>query len=261
MITITDIETGLRDMGLAADSIVLVHSAYKAFGGVVGGPAAVIEAIQNVIGPRGTLVVPTFNFDFSSSGVPFDARTTPSQMGIISEMVRRDPRSRRVIHPVYSFAVLGPLAVQLAATRCGSSYGSASLFGRLVELEGQIMTVGLPYNSSMTFFHHVEEVEGVVYRHVKRFCGEVRDESGALVDEDWQIFVRDVSRGVVTQVEPMGAILESLGLVAQRRIGEATVRLMRARAVYAATVRAMRENPFVLYQVVPEPDADLGAAE
>lgn len=259
MITAAQIETGLRELGLAADAIVLVHSAYKAFGGVAGGPAAVVQAIERVIGPRGTLIAPTFNFDFTS-GTPFDARSTPSQMGAISEIVRQDPRSRRVVHPVYSFAVLGPLADQLAAARSGSSYGSATVFGRLVDLDGQILIIGLAYNHSMTFFHHVEEVVGVDYRYIKRFRGEVRDETGALVDEDWQIYVRDVDRGVATQVEPMGRLLQQMGLIAERRIGDATVRLMRARPVYEATVREMRQDPLLLYEIHAAPDPGSAAA-
>ena len=40
-VTQDDIERGLRALGLGEQSHVLVHSAFKAFGGVEGGPIAV----------------------------------------------------------------------------------------------------------------------------------------------------------------------------------------------------------------------------
>lgn len=248
MLTLGDLTIEFRNMGLDQGDLVLVHSSYKSFGGVDGGPQTVIDALLQAIGNSGTLVMPTFNFDFCS-GEAFDLHATPSQMGIITELVRQMPEAHRVFHPIYSFVAVGVLAEELGALSNKSSYGADSLFAKLMDHDGKIMIIGLSYNDSMTFFHYVEEMEGVDYRYLKDFTGEVRDGEGRRSTDTFQMLVRDWDRGVVTAVDPMGEVLEQEGVVHMREIGDATVKLVRARDVYQITAREMKRNPQLLYRV------------
>lgn len=236
------------ELGVGAGDVLLVHSSYKSLGGVEGGPQAVIDALRDLLGPDGTLVVPTFNFDFCR-GTPFDARTTPSQMGVLTELVRTNPDSRRIAHPIYSFAALGARAEACSAIANVSSYGADSLFAKLREWDAKIMVIGLSYNASMTFFHHVEEMEGCDYRYMKEFTGPYTGSDGVASSRTFTMFVRDLDRGVETAVEPMGELLESLGVIGSRQVGAATVRLMKANEVYAATAREMRRDPALLRRI------------
>lgn len=235
-----------RDLGLGGGDTVLVHSSYKSLGPVIGGPRTVIDALQCVLGPDGTLIMPTFNFGFCE-GEPFDARTTPSSMGVLTELVRKDPNSKRVEHPIYSFAVVGARADEAASISDPSSYGADSLFGHLGKWEGKIMIIGLPYNESMTFFHHVEELQGVGYRYSKSFSGIVTDVTGESCERTVTMYVRDLDRGVLTAVNAMGELLANKGLIRSTRIGHATVRLMEAQEIFDATVEAMQKEPRLLY--------------
>src|SRR3990172_1035513 len=101
-----------RILGLTQGDTLLVHSSYKSLGGVEGGPQTVIDALLEVLTPTGTLIMPNFNFDFCK-GAPWDVRSTPSKMGAITELVREDPRAKRVFHPIYSFAIIGKHAETL----------------------------------------------------------------------------------------------------------------------------------------------------
>jgi aminoglycoside 3-N-acetyltransferase len=248
MIGHNDLVSGFTDLGLQAGDTVLVHSSYKSFGGVEGGPQDVIEALLEVLTPEGTLIMPAFNFDFNK-GKPWDVRTTPSQMGIITEIARTDPRFKRVFHPIYSFSIAGKHAGELTRKRYKSSYERISVFGRLRDLDGKIMVIGLSYNNSMTFFHHVEQMEGVDYRFIKQFTGEVTDENGNSWVDTFDMLVRDLDKGVHTMVDPMGALLEERGVIQSRRIGEADVKLMKASDVYRITAVEMRKNPNLLYYI------------
>jgi aminoglycoside 3-N-acetyltransferase len=192
--------------------------------------------------------MPTFNFDFCK-GIPWDIRSTPSHMGIITNLVREHPDAKRVFHPIYSFAVLGKHAGYLTEGRYKSSYGENSVFGLLRELDGKIMIVGLSYTNSMTFFHHIEEMEGVDYRFMKSFTGMVTDEDGYTYEDTFTMLVRDLEKGVVTEVDPMGELMEAAGIVSVDQIGEATVKLMKANDVYSFTAREMRRDPMLLYQI------------
>jgi aminoglycoside 3-N-acetyltransferase len=235
-------------IGVKAGDTLLTHSSYKSFGGVEGGPQIVIDALLHVLGEEGTLIMPTFNFDFCK-GQTWDVNETPSHMGIITELVRKDPRSQRVFHPIYSFSAIGAQADFLTRERYKSSYERNSLFGKLRQLDGKIMVVGLSYNDSMTFFHHVEELEGVDYRYLKTFTGIVTDENGETYEDSFQMLVRDIDQGVETMVDPMGALAEEAGIITVAQIGAAKVSLMNANQIYDFTAREMRRDPKLLYEI------------
>lgn len=246
--TKNDLIGGVHNLGLNAGDTVLVHSAYKSLGGVEGGPQTVIDALLELLTAEGTLIMPTFNFDFNK-GHPWDVRSTPSQMGILTELVRQDPRARRVFHPIYSFAIIGKLADFLTRERYKSSYERKSLFGKLRDVDGKIMIIGLDYTHSFTFVHHVEELEGVDYRYMKAFTGQVTEEDGRTYVDTFYMMVRDLDKGVITEVNPMGALLEARGVVKVGKIGDATVKLMKAAEAYPVIAEEMKRDPFLMYQI------------
>src|SRR5689334_14049282 len=98
MITKQYLTNEFRALGMQPGDTIFVHSAYstlsRAEGGVDGGPQTVVDAILETVGAEGTLIMPTFNYDFLR-GTPWDIRTTPSQMGVLTELVRNDPRASR----------------------------------------------------------------------------------------------------------------------------------------------------------------------
>ena len=250
MLTFEQLVDGFRNLGVMQGVTLLVHSSYKSFGEVDGGPETVVRALEAVLGTDkdGTLIMPTFNFDFNK-GVPWDVRKTRSKMGALTEIVRMDPRSKRVFHPFYSFAILGKHAEMLGSLRYKSAYERNSVFGKLRDLDGKIMVIGLSYNNSMTFFHHIEQMEGVDYRFLKQFTGEVTDENGNTYTDTFEMLVRDIDKGVLTMVDPMGALMEEHGVIQSAKIGEADVKLMKANEVYEFTAREMKRDPHLLYQI------------
>jgi aminoglycoside 3-N-acetyltransferase len=251
MLTLENLVNEFEALGLSAWDTLLVHSSYKSLGGVEGGPQTIIDALLAVLGEDGTLIMPTFNFDFCK-GRPWDIRTTPSHMGAITNMVREHPDAKRVFHPIYSFAILGKYADYLTKDRYKSSYGRNSVFGKLRELDGKIMVIGLRYTDSMTFFHHIEEMEGVDYRYMKEFTGLVTDEDGNTYEDTFTMLVRDIDKGVITEVDPMGDLMEEAGVITVRQIGDAKVSLMKANDVYEFTAREMRRDPKLLYYIEGE---------
>jgi len=248
MLTFERLVEDFRDLGVEEGDTLLVHSSYKSFGPVDGGPQTVVRALEAALGEEGTLIMPTFNFDFNK-GTPWDVRTTPSKMGVLTELVRTDPRAKRVFHPFYSFAILGKHAETLGNLRYKSSYERNSVFGKLRDLDGKIMVIGLSYNNSMTFFHHIEQMEGVDYRFLKQFTGEVTDENGHTYTDTFEMLVRDIDKGVMTMVDPMGGLMEKAGIIKVCRIGEADVKLMKANEVYEFTAREMKRDPHLLYYI------------
>ena len=85
-VTRSEIVAGLQALGVRRGSILLVHSALSSLGWVEGGADEVIDALLDVLGAEGTLLMPTHP---ARDGRVFDPDSIPSDMGRISETFRR----------------------------------------------------------------------------------------------------------------------------------------------------------------------------
>ena len=198
--------------GVQAGDVLLVHSSIKRTlrrcmkEGLVIGPQDLLESFLKAVGPSGTLLLPLFNFDFTK-GVPFDIRSSPSQMGALTEAGRAHPLAVRTGHPIYSFCAIGHQAEAFRSIDNRSGYGADSPFGLLRAMNGKIAVLDLPDQNSMTFYHHVEEMHEVPYRYHKTFTGPYTDASGATADKTYGLFVRNIEQGVLTHVNPAGELM------------------------------------------------------
>jgi|TARA_B110000495_G_C23038116_1_gene620921 aminoglycoside N3'-acetyltransferase len=245
MLTCNELISKFKELGIKNGDVILLHSSFKSLGTVSNGPGDVIDALLHILGKNGTLIVPTFNFDFCK-GNSFNVNETPSQMGIITEFVRKNRDSVRTKDPVYSFAIMGKLKERLGNLVYDSCYGNDSMFAQLRKYDGKIVIIGLAYNDSMTFFHHIEEMEGCDYRYFKEFNGNVINLNGIKQKTRIKIFVRNLEKKVETDVDKMGIILENNGLVNKIKIGNADVKILDANQVYIRTAKELKNNPHIL---------------
>lgn len=245
MITKSYLIDEFQALGMQKGDTIFVHSAYSTLGrspgGVEGGPQTVINALLELLGPEGTLIMPTFNYGFLR-GTPWDIRTTPSQMGVLTELVRQDPRALRSFHAIYSVAAIGRHAAEAAAHQSTDCFGETTIFTKLREWRAKILVLGLPFSKSFTFLHHCEQAAGVDYRYLKEFKGTTIDLQGRPHEMTYTMFVRDVERGVVLDFEPIGAILDR-EVSSRRMIGACDTRLLDANKTFEVAVKAMLDHP------------------
>ena len=229
-----------RECGIQPGDTVLVHSSLKrTLTEHNTTPQAVMESFIEAAGPEGTVLFPLFNFDFTK-GVPFDIRNTPSQMGALTEAARLHPGAVRSGHPIYSFAIIGLNAEKFKVDNF-SGYGADSPFGILRELDGKIAVLDLADLNSMTFYHHIEEMHEVDYRFHKKFTAPYTNIHGETSERTYGLFVRDLERGVTTDVDPMGELLWQKGLYHGQRPKEGTgLRTINANAMFAAVSEVIK---------------------
>lgn len=212
--------------GIQSGDTVLVHSSLKRLVRIVLRevgekltPDQVKDSLLEAVGLNGTILVPLFSFDFPRTGF-FDLNESVSQMGILTETFRLDTRSIRTCHPIYSFAAIGAEAERFENLNNKSGYGADSPFGILHELNGKIAVIGLDDQNSMTFYHYVEEMNQVDYRYFKDFTGDYIDRKGMKARRTYSLFVRNIEKGVLTDVNRMGDRLWEKGLYKGFRFDE-----------------------------------------
>jgi aminoglycoside 3-N-acetyltransferase len=167
----------LWGLGLRRGQVVLAHSSLSRLGWVCGGAQAVIEALLEVLGPQGTLVMPTHTSENSEPSrwcnppvpeswwpvireqmPPYDPRTSPTcAMGAIAELFRTWPGVQRSAHPQVSFAALGPEADHIVDDHIlDDGLGDRSPLGRLYGLDGHVLLIGTghEHNTSLHLSEH-----------------------------------------------------------------------------------------------------------
>ena len=225
-----EIEAGLQELGLRAGDVTLVHSAMRTLGRVDGGASTVVEALLKVLGPSGTLIVPTFTFAHEAEDEPvIDPAADPSEMGAITEAARCHPLAKRSTAFRHSFAAIGKWSTLMAATDPAlSPFDLRSAFGVMAALNTRVVLLGVTYASS-TSHHFAEYVCEVPYRHtlvreVKVRAADRSESPQTMVDYQPRSEGGSYYGSRGPDFNRLGKMLEDRGLVDTAFIGNAAVR-------------------------------------
>lgn len=243
------IATGLHTLGVPEGSKLLVHSSLSSLGYVEGGADAVIDALLDVLGPQGTLLVPTLTGDegLSAANPPtFDPATQVCWTGVIPETLRRRLGAVRSLHPTHSVAALGADAELLTRSHAQSitPCDELSPYGMLAALpDAYILLLGVTHENS-TMFHHVEEMAGVPYHMQSGLVA-------ATIIQDETRTTRHIMLhhyGTPRNFSVMEPLFVEQGIQHTGQIGAATVRLVHIASMVRATLRAVAADPRILCQ-------------
>ncbi len=147
-------------LGLRPAMTVMVHSSLGRVGWTDGGPIAVIEALLDVLGPSGTLVMPAESPQIADPANTqlFDPHTTPTTMGAIPEAFRSYPGTLRSNHPLCSVCANGRLAHEITAQHALElCEGRGTPFEKLYELDAWTLLLGVGFNRC-TSLHYAESL-------------------------------------------------------------------------------------------------------
>ena len=239
-VTKHDIISAVRNVGLKEGGTVMVHTSLSRIGYVCGGAQTVIEALIEVVGHEGTLMMPTQSWknldpkdgvhgdieeeywDIIRENWPaYDKRITPTNtMGAVSEMFRSWPGTVRSDHPARSVAAWGKYAEYLVEDHDLSNvFGEGSPVGKLYELNGEVLLIGVGYDKN-TSLHLADARADYPGKHN---C----IEHSAMIEDGRRVWKEYATLFVDGEdFEQIGEAFEQNNTVNKTMIGNAELRLM-----------------------------------
>lgn len=224
-----EIAEGLKNLGLKKGSIVMLHSSYLSLGEVEGGPSEVIKAFLDVIGKKGTLLVPAF-----------------AKLGVLVEEVKKLPEAIVSSCPVGAVAAYGPAAKDLCKDhwKADTAHGHGTPYVRLAQKGAMICLLGVDQDRNTTL-HSIEALLELPY--LQPITCTVKTPSGKEVKKEYKYFP-----GPHRDFIGLDSLLLQSGAMKIGRIGNAQVRMIECSAMFEILMAAGAESPDLVLCNNPE---------
>jgi aminoglycoside 3-N-acetyltransferase len=235
----------LEEVGVRRGDIVMVHASLFPLGMYESAPghegvSRVISDLRNLLGPSGTLVVPTFTYAFCR-GLGFDRQKSAGEkMGVFSECVRQMPHAIRSFHPIQSVAAVGARGREICSPDCTDAFAEQGPFGIMLRANAKLLLLGVSTRSA-SLFHYSEERITVPYRFWKNFTGPYTDH-GISSERTYRMYARDLERNPVLKLHEIPQLLGVL--LATARLGGGWVSCCSFQDYLAVTCDALRRDPW-----------------
>lgn len=193
-----------------------------------------VESLQNMIGKDGTLLFPTFNWNFRE-GKPYDYLLSKSQMGVLSQYVLGRSDFVRTLHPIHSFAVWGKYRKELTEMNPKNSFGKGTIFEFMYKKKAKALVIGLNSMEGMTFIHHMEKMVGVPYREEISYTGEYIDAKRNSLQKTYTMYTlkRDYEPEKINRFKNFSNITEQLNVSKNIKIEGASFSIVDIDALYS----------------------------
>lgn len=207
-----------------------------------------LAALRWLVDRGTTIAVPTFSFGFCS-GTPYDVRTSRSETGLLGDWLLEAGGAVRTPNPIYSFAVLGDRATDIAACPSTTTFGDDSPFALFERENARLVMLGCSWDYC-TQFHRYEEEAGVPYRYMKTFSGDA-DFGGGHNHVQATMYVRDLDIGARNEFGRAVGRLREDGALSSARLGDGIVESVGCEDLAAVCRDMLANDPFAF---VGEPE-------
>ncbi len=163
----------LKKIGIASGDVLWIHSSYKSIGAVEGGAGTVIAALEEAVGPEGTLLMPSFNLTGKRNeerAASWNLEKAPATTGWLCEYFRTLPGTVRSDHYSHSVAARGKDAGAWVKDHrlreghqspwdipaYGYTFGDGSPLMKAYRADVRVLMLGVDYHSATSA--HIAEV-------------------------------------------------------------------------------------------------------
>lgn len=228
----------LRHIGLKEGSHVAVTLSLKRVGFVEGGPDAFIDAVLDVIGSQGTLMMNTYTRLFPLSEIDpafvFHPETSAPWTGIVTSTLLKRKNAIRSRHPVCSVVAIGRFANYLTEGHDENAKNEHLPYAKLAKIGGYYLCIGIE-DRFVAIRHEAQRRAGLFV--VPKFSGVFYKN-----EDKTKLYILQNAPCTVTQPKLVPQLVRE-GIVKRGRIGMASSTIANANELIEAMASILREDP------------------
>jgi aminoglycoside 3-N-acetyltransferase len=260
-LTAERLKEDFQKLGISAGMTLLVHCSLSKIGWICGGPVTVIQVLLDLLGPDGTLVMPSHTtdnsdpkhwqnppvpsewFDVIRQSTPaYQSNITPTfNMGKVTETFRHWPGVLRSQHPLFSMIALGQKA-KLITDNHYDCCGEQSPLARLYDCtdNGYVLLLGVRHQNNTSL--HLAEYRFQINNNIEKTfvigTSVIDPESNKRQWLEWNDYDYDAE-----DFNDVGNAFESIeGNIKIGKVGLAECRLMKQHLIVDFAVDWMAKN-------------------
>lgn len=212
-----------------------------------------LDVLLDIIGPDGTIVVPTHSWSVSRDDIfVFDPLNTPCDY-TFSEFVRTQLNVQRTEHCFASIAAFGPDAAPIVnAQQNKNPYGLLSPFDMLVGKNALHVSIGMPVRSTISAVHHCELLAQVPYRYIKEFQYKITD-GNTIRDAVCYLYVHYLKSDLIRDKNiKIFSIKENADATRNCSVARGYIETISLKIFTQATVNSMLSDPYIWLRQEPK---------
>ena len=255
IITTQQLIENLHQIGIQKGDTLLVHSALSKIGFLEEGPKTLVDALLQVIGENGNLLMPTspnnvYQLNYIQNTPYFDVLNSPSKTGAITEYFRTLKDVKRSLHPTEPVSAFGPLANYFIKDHFNelTPYTKNSPFCKVAEKQGKILYIGVSLAMAGTSLHTLEDAikdfkYPIYYPNIFDF--RVIDTEG--VEHNVKTKVHNPEWSKKRKCDDLIPMFESENALKKVKIGEAETLLCDAKLFFDTMLKKYTEKGVTMY--------------
>lgn len=250
-----DLIRQFKKIGIQKGDTLLVHSSLSKIGYVENGAKDVVEALLDVIGENGNLLMPnspnaSFQLDYIQNLEFFDVANAPSKLGAISEYFRLLPDAQRSAHPTEPVSCIGPDTEYFVGHHFGNltPYNENSPFYRVSERNGKILYLGVTLDNAGTNLHTLEDaVDNFIFPvyYPQEFEVKVLFNNRTL--RSMNTLVHNPEQSKKRKCDGLIPLFEEKGVLKKVKIGKANSLIIDAKAMFDLMLEEYKKNGVTMY--------------
>jgi aminoglycoside 3-N-acetyltransferase len=194
--TTSEMKDALYQSGVRQGDVLMVHSALHRLG-LLNGVAIdsmcekIFDTFIEYLGDKGTLLVPSFYYEYARFGTPWDKATSPASKSVGGFTQYATARNDKVrsLNPIFSVSGFGYNADNICGGGSAAAFGTDSPWDRMTSFDAKILSFGRPNFIPGTYLCYILQRYGVPYMYNKLYETECTT-NGAPIPQKATAFVR-----------------------------------------------------------------------
>jgi len=207
-----------------------------------------LEAIKNTLGPKGTILIPTYSYSFGNfkkNKLPFfNVKKTSSKIGPFGNFFLKQKGVVRSEDPMISIAGLGKNAKKILKNISHTSYGNDCTFERILKVKNsKCCSIGLGPNW-IPFIHYCDWLNKAPFRYDKFFEGIIINGS-VRKKVIWHYPVRYLRKETFTNGHKIGKLAIKNKIFKHYKLGRSRIYAANYEKYFNFTMKITQKNPWM----------------